>query len=150
MLLQFGNGGLDARTVRCEHGLPCGPSAVALGHQPRIGADFPDRHAAGAKVSKKGDPLRVTSAVDAVTARRVALHRGDEPHPFVIPKGVFRQPRSVGELGDGHFKKLAPTRPTRASASTENVVQRNANASTSMRNSGRKSCETCTNVLAGG
>jgi hypothetical protein len=63
---------------------------------------------------------------------------------------VFRQPRSVGELGDGHFQKLARRRPTRASASTEKVVQRNAKASTSMRNSGRKSRETCTKVLAGG
>lgn len=85
MLLQLGDGGLDARAVSCEHSLPSGPGAIPLGDQPGIGADFPDWHAAGAEVSNKGDPLRVTGAVDAVTARGVTLHRGDEPHPFVVP-----------------------------------------------------------------
>jgi hypothetical protein len=85
MLSQIVDGGLDVCTVSREYGLPSGPTAVAFGHQPRIGADFPDRHTAGAEVSKKGDPLRVTGAVGAVTARGIALHQWDEPRSFVVP-----------------------------------------------------------------
>ena len=73
MALEGVDGRHDALAMRGEHGLARGPGAVAFGHQSRVRANVPDRHAARAKVPQKSDPPDVTIAVAAVAARGIAL-----------------------------------------------------------------------------
>jgi len=100
--LEGGDGRHDALAMRGEHGLARGPGAVAFGHQSRVRANVPDRHAARAKVPQKSDPPDVTIAVAAVAARGIALDERNESHAFVVPERVLGYAGGAGELGDGH------------------------------------------------
>ena len=106
MLAEGLDRGEDPCPVCREHGPTSGPGAVALGHEPSIGADLADRHAAVAEVPDEVDPLRVANAVTTMATRGVTLHQRDESHPFVISEGVLRDPGGVSEIGDGHAWKL--------------------------------------------